>query len=418
MHMAEAAFQSLPASIGNDILSRPARHSTTAAWHTTPERPVSSSDVTFTLLTSADAVRCIESDWVDLYRRCARPGQAFQHFHRLAAWLDAYAGTPGADQPALVIARRNGRAVLIAPFALRSRLGLKTLTWMGEPAIQYGDILVDAGPEARALCARAIEEAIRGLRPDLVHFRRVRADSPLSATLGTSGFETVEHDAAPYLDFGTTLTADDYEERYPAKARRNRRRLLRRLDETHPVSFIRLPAGPEAARATLAALSMKRAWLLSRAEVSPALADDRIARWFEALARNPDCDCRVTEMRCNGELAAAQIGFRDGDRLSLYLIVFGLKFEKDGVGTLHLERTIREAFEEGIRSIDLLAPNVEYKRKWADDTVALADFVRPRTALGHAYARGYLMTGRKLAKRTLKALPSGLRNTINRYLRR
>jgi hypothetical protein len=77
--------------------------------------------------------------------------------------------------------------------------------------------------------------AQRELKPDVVRLRRVRADAsiaPLLASLEIAASEVVE---APCI----TLAAggSSFEERQSGKAKKNRRRLLRRLEEQGLVVF-------------------------------------------------------------------------------------------------------------------------------------------------------------------------------------
>ncbi|MCB1512197.1 MAG: hypothetical protein KDJ36_14950, partial [Hyphomicrobiaceae bacterium] len=233
--MAEATFTSFTAQIEPVVTPRPTAVPVSAQPFAAASAGNTATSVTYRLVTSVEAIRALEPEWTALYRRSARPAQAFQQFHRLSAWLTAFADTRGADQPIVAIGHRNGHAVVIAPLAISRRQGLRVLTWMGEPAVQYGSILVDQVSDAVDLCSDVIDFAISETRPDLAHLRRVRTDFGLNASLAAEGFSVIERDAAPYLDFADKLTAEDYETRYPNKARKNRRRLLRRLEEQHTV---------------------------------------------------------------------------------------------------------------------------------------------------------------------------------------
>ena len=374
-----------------------------------PEAGTGRLDTAYEIVRDFAGLDALEADWNALYAHVAGTAPAFQQFYRLSAWAKSYARDRSTYELAIVVARVDDAVVAIAPLAVRRTCGLRTLTWMGDPVAQYGEVLVDARHDTDRLCKEALAQAIAATRPDVVHLRRVRADGAVFPVLMREGYAVVARDAAPYLDLATASTADTYQCRYATKARRNRRRLFRRLEANRHVTFERRLPGKEAGRAALAALSMKRGWLTSRAETSKVLLDRRTAEWLSAIASDPRTQCRITEMRCDGEIAAAQIGFCDGDRLSLFLIVFSLNYEKEGVGTLHLDETIRECFDEGITTIDMLGPCSAYKLKWADALMETVDFAHPLTAKGWLFTRLYLGLGRDFAKRLFHALPPVIR---------
>jgi CelD/BcsL family acetyltransferase involved in cellulose biosynthesis len=101
-----------------------------------------------------------------------------------------------------------------------------------------------------------------------------------------------------------------------------------------------------------------------------------------------------------------QIGVFAKQRLSLHIIVYDLAYEKSGVGVLHLEHTIAEAYDQGLTAIDLLAPKAEYKMDWADGTVAVIDHAVPVSAIGKLYAHVYLGFVRERAKSLVQRLPT------------
>ena len=66
------------------------------------------------------------------------------------------AGTKGAEL-AIVTARRNGSLVMVWPLVLERSNGLSTLSWMGDPVSQYGDVLVDDLADATDVLRQGLE---------------------------------------------------------------------------------------------------------------------------------------------------------------------------------------------------------------------------------------------------------------------
>lgn len=372
----------------------------------------------FELIGSAVALRAIAPEWDSLYALNHRPSTAFHQFRRVLHWVEAFGHAQAKGRLAIVTGRLGGRLVLVAPFMVHRNLGLRQLVWAGEPVAQYGDILLHPELDGEAAGRAAVSFAIDTVRPDLVRLRNVRCDAAIRPALENLGARVCDTQAAPFLDLASAADSEAFEERYSSKRRRNRRRLRRRLESNSAVSIRTLPPGPEAARVACAALSLKRAWLADRKEASLTLQNPGIDRWIAAMASDAQSGCRVSEMRCDGELASVKIGFRDGARLALYVIVFALRYEKDGAGVLHLEQTIRDCFEDGIGRIDLLAPCADYKMTWADGADELHDYSLPITLIGRAGAGALEAGARRIAKRAYAALPVPVRSAVGRVARR
>lgn len=370
-------------------------------------RPAYAFDV---LHTRADFDR-LEADWNALFSRSGRPTQVFQTFDWCWHWCRAFLGEAGGRSELAVVTGRDhdGRLVLVIPLVKERAAGLSRLVWLGEPVSQYGDALIDDVPDPDALVEGAWRHLTSIVEVDLVRLRKVRADAVIAPLLARLGARITEHCEAPYLDLTTAPSFSTYEQRYTAKARKNRRRLMRRLEEQGPVEVAQLRQGPDAGTHAVLALSLKKAWLASRKCISPALADPRTARFFQALAGDGEraAGTIVSLLRCNGTLAGAQIGFACKGRLLLHVIVYDLAFEKSGVGVLHLERTIADAYAAGLHTVDLLAPNDAYKMDWADGTVGVDDFALPLTLKGGAFAHLYLGHLRRRLK-SLAAYAPGL----------
>ncbi|MEI9898898.1 MAG: GNAT family N-acetyltransferase [Hyphomicrobium sp.] len=146
--------------------------------------------------------------------------------------------------------------------------------------------------------------------PDVVRLRRVRADAavaPLLAELDAWISQRVE---APYIDLSGAKDFASFEERYTPKARRNRRRLLRRLEEKGKVAFVHSAGGAEARALALKAIELKRLWLSDRGLFSPAVRDDRFRDFFADATESAPSPCRVSAITVDGAPAAIMVFIR------------------------------------------------------------------------------------------------------------
>jgi CelD/BcsL family acetyltransferase involved in cellulose biosynthesis len=370
------------------------------------------------LITDMTAFEALEAEWNALFDRAGRPTQVFQTFNWNWHWTRHYLG--GMDggiaglKLSVVTGRRDGRLVMVWPLAGERVRGIRQIFWMGEPVSQYGDVLIDDSPDALELLRAGWTFLRKNAKGDIVRLRRVRSDAVIAPLMAELGATISARLTAPYLDLKSAATFEDYEQRYSSHARRNRRRLLRRLEEQGKVTFERWQGGSQARALAVTALELKAEWLKSRGLVSHAISDARMARFFADAAggETHSTNCIVTALKVDGEPAALEVSFTCKGRLAMHVIVFNLKFEKSGAGVLLLEKSIRDGYASKLEVYDMLAPGDNYKLDWADASADVLDFVKPLTIAGHAYGRIYLGFLRARVKSAVTALPPSVRRIM------
>jgi CelD/BcsL family acetyltransferase involved in cellulose biosynthesis len=285
---------------------------------------------------------------------------------------------------------------------------------MGDPVSQYGDVIVEDGPEAARDIHAAFAFVLEQANIDLVHLRKVRADAAIAPLLRARGVGFTDVQQAPYVAFEGTSDYAAFEQRYAKAARKNRKRQMRRLQETGETSFQRFAAGPAASDAASVALRLKRDWLRQRGLVSPAVADVRTEGFFRdcASGRGPASGIEIGAVVSDGAIAAIEIGVQCKDRVALHLIAYDPRFEKTGAGALLMEDSIRRACQSGKAALDLLAPGAAYKFEWADRSVDVGDCSFGLSRAGKVYAALYLARLRPAAKAMLEHLPKAVRRHI------
>ena len=365
------------------------------------------STVHFDTVTTVSDFCALADEWALLTQNCASRVSIFQTYTWLRHWVDTYVSTQSSNHHLAMVTGRaaDGRLVLVAPLQLE-RHGLVTqLCWMGCPVAQYGDVLVSSEYDSAHNIRAALDLAIETFEPDVVGLCKVRDDSRLAKALSDGWAHEVCKDTAHELTFAGAGSFSEYEKRYSSKSRKNRRRLLRRLRESYNVEFHRHAPGVEASRIAQVGLELKRAWLKSRGLLSPALNERAIGDLVTSLARDPSSGCTVFSVTCNDQIVGVQLGFEQRKKLELYLIVYDLEFEKSGVGSLHLEDTIRASCGRGLAGVDLLAPDAAYKREWADVSMVVRDYAKPCSFVGRMYMALYMIGVRKLLKRAQSIVP-------------
>ena len=382
-----------------------------------PRHAAAAAGITLELVETAQALRALAPEWDALFERAGRPTQVFQTHAFAEAWARTYRDD-GRPRLAIVTGRQDGRLALVCPFVVERSAGLNVLAWLGAPIAQYGDVLVEPGPDAPAMLSAAWEHVRTHVRPDVVRLRKVRADAAVSPLLATiSDFQSCQEEAASVTlgpcsrDASSTAS---FEDRQSSKARKNRRRLLRRLEEQGAVCFEALEPSQLARARAAAGLAMKRRWLDARGLYSAAFADRRIEQFFETTAADgaPDTGCRVFALTLDGTPIAAAIGFVGQQRLTLHMIAYDLPHEKAGAGVLNLEAILRWAEARGLTDVDLLAPKADYKMDWADATASVCDHAAATSVPGWIYVRAVDQLLKPLAKAALAHLPVTLTRRI------
>jgi CelD/BcsL family acetyltransferase involved in cellulose biosynthesis len=386
-------------------------------------RWTASSAVDLAMVTSRADFDALEAEWNALFERAGKPTHVFQTFNWNWHWANHYlCDAPGGKATlklSLVTGRRDGKLIMVWPLVSERVRGITQIFWMGEPVSQYGDVLLDTIPDAHDVLRAGWAYLSAHAKGDLVRLRRVRADATVAPLLDAVGARIADRQTAPYIDLASAPSFAKYEERYSGHARKNRRRLKRRMEERGSLTFERHHGGPEACDLAVKALSLKAEWLQKRGLISNAISDQRMSRFFADAA---GCDqrptnCVVSALKLDGEPAALEVAFACKGRLAMHVIVYNLKFEKAGAGAVLMERCLAEGYADGLGVYDMLAPGDAYKLDWADGSDEVCDWVKPLTLAGLTYARLYLGLLRGRAKALLSALPPSLRKILkSRYV--
>ena len=250
--------------------------------------------------------------------------------------------------------------------------------------------------------------------------RKVRSDSLIAKVLGDFSPTVTAADIAPFVQFPCNVTFDAFQQRYPAKSRKNRRRHTRRLSERGDVTFEVVRHGTEARDLILLALQFKRAWLKSRKLFSVAFADTQLDTFFSnlpaflAAQRSEHCGMLIYVLRCEGQPIAINVAFRCADRLMTHIAAYDLDYEKFSPGSLLFERAIEHSLDSEISVFDLMSPGDAYKLDWTDDHVEVRDYAFGLTTRGRAYETLYIRHLRPALKRVAVDVPRLVRPITRR----
>jgi len=382
---------------------------------------ISAPSIRFEFITTRQAFDALEQEWTELFARAGASAQLFQTFNWNWHWANHYLGASPGGIAGLELCTlagwREGRLVMVWPLVSERVRGITQIFWMGEPVSQYGDVVVENVPGATQIMRDAWTYLRTHARADVLRLRRVREDARVAPLLREMGALPTNPQIAPCLDLASAKTFEACEQRFTAKARRNRRRYMRRLEEQGDVRFERHHGGQVARACAERAIDLKGKWLASRGLVSRALSDARMRHFFAdvAQAASHPAGCVVSRLVAHGETAALDVSFACKGRVAVHIIAFDLAFEKAGVGALLMERCIRDAYDEGIAVYDLMAPGDAYKLDWSDGSVGVSDWSLPLSIKGRAYVEIYLNALRARIKTAMAAAPKSMRRKLTAW---
>ena len=346
------------------------------------------------------AFELLAPEWTALHERCGLGHHVFLSFNWNWHWARHYLSSPDCNSElGIVCLRSKGALIGIWPLRLVRHPGMHVIHWMGEPVSQYGDVLIDPAYRTASVLDYGWARAIAALRADALHVRKVRADANTLAWLQIRRAHVTQRDEAPYLDLASAPDFATYEERYSCKARKNRRRLLRRLCGMGEVRIEHFTSGPEARAAALEAITLKRRTLDDSGRLAVALNDPRFSAFFADAAEGAShpCGCRVTRMTVDGRHVASTIDINFNGHRAGHIIVHAPEFASCGPGLHMVEDWARSGIEDGMTQLDLLAPAHDYKWDWADSAIAVNDYALATSLRGRMFVR-YLAHGRPRLK--------------------
>ena len=339
--------------------------------------------------------------WRALEARAARVSVPFEVLARIAS------GRPG---PRAALVYEDAR--LVGAWALeRRRLGpVRVLRPLGGPFQTYGGPTLAAGVDAGVVAGCAWEALRTGA--DALKVSRARGDGALLAVP-----ELAEHavlvDRSPAVALGEHASVESYLEGLSRNRRKGLKRRRRRLGERGSLGLIEVIEPSDRRAAVAEALAFKRAWLAANSVFSATLSRADFGDRLSACAGAPELfdALKLFRLELDGKTLAVELGFIDGDAYRSYLGAFHPDWAKEGVGTVLTLEVIGWCIATGLRTYDLLPPDTDFKRSWADEISDVHEIIVPLSARGRA-ATPVLREGRRWAKARVAQLPAAARQLL------
>lgn len=323
----------------------------------------------------------LAGQWDGLVRSMRRPSPFLLH-----AWLIEWWRHYGANRALTVhVAKRGDALVGALPMCRTKRLGLRVTEFLGGTGAPLADLLL--APEEEGATAAELAARITTVGVDYADVFGMPRHSRLAAALPPDSLTFIERQEAPVLDLTAGWEAV-YNEKLSSKARSERRRHRRRLEDLGAVDVSIARTAEELVSALEDAVQLHALRWKGRRETSgfsrPVGSEFRRA----ALTRLAQQDLpRLATLRLDGRAVA----------FALYLLyektAYGLTMGFDPGFAAH--RPGREVFlcsleaaaNEGAERVELLGADAGYKRTFADrfepihEGIGLASTLRGRAAV-------------------------------------
>jgi CelD/BcsL family acetyltransferase involved in cellulose biosynthesis len=322
---------------------------------------------------------------------------------RVAAKAHIRAG----EIPRIAVVRKNGRPLVIFPTVVSRFSGVTTVRFLGDPLIQYGDVI--AAPEASVEQLEAAWSAIADpAAASAVLLRKVRADAKI-APLMTKVASRLSATEAPFVDL---RQGDQRRHKHARELQRLRRRLAERGDVQ-----LEIVRGSAVGPVLRDVIDLKKAWLAERRLPSLVFGNPN---WEGVLVELVGKECGGPEMvaarlTVGGAVAAIEIGFADARSWFAYIGALAPDFAAVGPGHIQTADTIAYCREMGLARYDLLPPSQPYKRVLATGAVPVCDYGVALAVSGHLAVLAERLVPK--AKVVIGAMPSQLRSFVLQHFR-
>jgi CelD/BcsL family acetyltransferase involved in cellulose biosynthesis len=340
--------------------------------------------LTLETISSAEGFAPLHQDWDLLVRAMPRPSPMFLH-----GWLREWWRHYGDDGDLAVhVAYRDGRLVGALPLCVRSRLGMRVLTFVGGSQSALADLLV--APGEGLATETALAGRVASSDHDFADLFGLPGGSRLMHALGESQLRLVERAEAPVLDIEGDWD-DVYRARMSGKKRGQNRRRRRNLAMLGKIEVAIARTREELAAALEDAFALHSLRWNGRPDGSHFVTPTGRRFHRAAILALADVDVpRIVTLKVDGRAIAFHYFFALERRMYVHRIGFDPDpaFARCSPGWLNTLDTIEAAAGEGARRVEYLGGADRYKLELSDRFEPLYEgFGLPGNLRGAAAAR-------------------------------
>ena len=314
----------------------------------------------FEVLSAEAELAALAPAWDELVAAMPRPSPFL-----LNAWLVEWWRHFGAEgRLAVRAAFRGGRLVAGLPLFVHQAKGLRTLEFVGGTKAALADVMLR--PEEGDTTAAEVAEPGDGLDHDFANVFGLPAESRLTRTPAWRDLRLIERLESPVLDLSDGWDAV-YERRFPTKARQNRRRRRRQLEQLGSVELSIARTRDELGPAFDDAVRLYALRWRGRREGSGVMSATGAAFYRSALLRLAGQDVpRVLTLRLDGRPVAANVYLVLSQTLYGLVMAFDPAFARYAPGSEALCSALEAAAGEGVTRAEFLGAATGHKQQFTD----------------------------------------------------
>jgi len=340
-------------------------------------------------LSSIEELDPLETEWDELVHAMPKPTPFLLHGW-VMAWLQHYADDA---EPAIHVARRDGRLVAALPLVIRRQFGLRIASFVGDDR-PFVDVLL--APSEGLETARALAD-YAAQSHDCASLSMISAESAIAQTCGKR-LRLVPRVSAPVLDISGGFE-QAYYERFSSKKRHEHDRRRRKLAELGKVEFVLAKTPEELAPALEEALMLHALRWQDQFDGSTFRSEKGMTFNREALRVLAEDDIsRILTLRLDDRAIAFTYYFLICKRMYRYRDGWDPAYARFGPGILTELVSIERASEEGATVVEHLGGTERYKLEFSSRVEGLYTGIGLNGSIrGSAYSKIEVLT---LASRT------------------
>ncbi|MFK5978031.1 MAG: GNAT family N-acetyltransferase [Rhizobiaceae bacterium] len=377
------------------------------------------SGITIEILENFETLQAYRDEWLDLESRSQDSFTYFQTYDWCEQWCRFYISDNNdlKQKSLFIVAVKNGdKLASIWPLVIerRSRI-VKVLRFLGEPLIQYGNILVDQNllsVSALDLCWQKIKCQAKC---DAIVLDRFVSDTPLSRLFGENDRFNSEDVETSLIDVLKYPDAESFVASQSRSSRKSRNRKRRKLEALGETKFEVIKGkSPGFTDLINLAMQMKIGWLVNSGRSTASMRDIRTLQLLTALQSGSAHASGVVAMSysVDGKPVAIEIGFCHKLHYYSFIGAFDWEMRSYSPGKLQLEQAVLWAIENGFETYDFLGNPSEYKDTWTNHHMPIFGHATGKTALGFIYANYWKPQIRPAIKNMFSRMPVPIRQKI------
>lgn len=339
----------------------------------------------FEIVSDVDGFLALEREWEKLAERAHEA-----YFSQSFAWCRISWETvakPRRRRLRCVVARKDGRLVLVWPFVVHRRFLWTVMRPLGPETTEYTEPLVEDGPEAQERVAAAWRFLRRSGKADIISVPFVREGSALhrvvfaeKPVVAPEIIQTTHVDCAAYPDW------ESYQRTRDGDWRRGIGRRRRRLRERGKLNFEPILDGAQCRRAIDWILAQKQEWLQRTKHRNAWLGTDEYRNFLLAMSAAAGRAGRivVSVLRINDTIIAAGLGRMDRIRIEGVITAFDPAYSVYAPGKILQEEALKWAFRRRL-GYDMRIGAEKYKEYWSTGTSNAVSYDFAQSAWGRFF---------------------------------